>query len=156
AGRRDERSGPEGDPGPQPRRGEGALRHGPRVVPAARCQDGRAPQGVPFHHRLAHRAGAGEPGRRGGRRRGSGWRWALPRHRQSKGGAELVNTPKRDLAPLSTAGWKEIDAEATRVLKLKLAGGKLVDFEGPLGPAAAGVNTGRREPLSKPPLADIE
>jgi len=67
-----------------------------------------------------------------------------------------VNNLKRELAPLSTAAWKEIDAEATRVLKLKLAGRKLVDFEGPLGPAAAGVNTGRREPLSKPPLADIE
>ena len=67
-----------------------------------------------------------------------------------------MNNLKRELAPLSTAAWKEIDAEATRVLKLKLAGRKLVDFEGPLGPAAAGVNTGRREPLSKPPLADIE
>ena len=67
-----------------------------------------------------------------------------------------MNNLKRELAPLSAAAWKEIDAEATRVLKLKLAGRKLVDFEGPLGPTAASVNTGRREPLAKPPLADIE
>ena len=58
-----------------------------------------------------------------------------------------MNNLKRELAPISTAAWKQIDAEATRVLKLKLAGRKLVDFDGPLGPTAAAVNTGRREPL---------
>jgi uncharacterized linocin/CFP29 family protein len=67
-----------------------------------------------------------------------------------------VNNLKRELAPISTAAWKEIDAEASRVLKLKLAGRKLVDFDGPLGPTAAAVNTGRRDPLSSAPGADIE
>jgi len=67
-----------------------------------------------------------------------------------------MNNLKRELAPVSTAAWKEIDAEASRVLKLKLAGRKLVDFDGPLGPTAAAVNTGRREPLSSAPAADIE
>jgi uncharacterized linocin/CFP29 family protein len=67
-----------------------------------------------------------------------------------------VNNLRRELAPISTAAWKEIDAEATRVLKLKLAGRKLVDFDGPLGPTAAAVNTGRWEPLGKAPVADIE
>jgi uncharacterized linocin/CFP29 family protein len=67
-----------------------------------------------------------------------------------------MNNLKRELAPISTAAWKEIDAEATRVLKLKLAGRKLVDFDGPLGPTAAAVNTGRREPLGSAPVADIE
>jgi uncharacterized linocin/CFP29 family protein len=67
-----------------------------------------------------------------------------------------MNNLKRELAPLSTAAWKEIDAEASRVLKLKLAGRKLVDFDGPLGPTAAAVNTGRREPLTRAPAADIE
>ena len=67
-----------------------------------------------------------------------------------------MNNLKRELAPISTAAWKEIDAEATRVLKLKLAGRKLVDFDGPLGPTAAAVNTGRREPLGSAPIADIE
>jgi uncharacterized linocin/CFP29 family protein len=67
-----------------------------------------------------------------------------------------MNNLKRELAPVSTAAWKEIDTEASRVLKLKLAGRKLVDFDGPLGPTAAAVNTGRREPLSSAPAADIE
>src|SRR5262245_51299335 len=67
-----------------------------------------------------------------------------------------MNNLKRELAPLSAAAWKEIDAEATRVLKLKLAGRKLVDFVGPLGPTAAAVNTGRREALASGPVADIE
>src|SRR5258707_2957963 len=67
-----------------------------------------------------------------------------------------MNNLKRDLAPISTSAWNEIDAEASRVLKLKLAGRKLVDFDGPLGPTAAGVNTGRREPLNAAPVADIE
>ena len=67
-----------------------------------------------------------------------------------------MNNLKRELAPISTAAWKEIDDEASRVLKLKLAGRKLVDFDGPLGPTAAAVNTGRREPLSSAPAPDVE
>jgi uncharacterized linocin/CFP29 family protein len=67
-----------------------------------------------------------------------------------------MNNLKRELAPISTAAWQEIDAEATRVLKLKLAGRKLVDFEGPLGPTEAAVNTGRRERLGAAPVADVE
>src|SRR5262249_10320277 len=66
------------------------------------------------------------------------------------------NNLKRELAPISTAAWKEIDHEASRILKLKLAGRKLVDFNGPLGPTAAAVNTGRREPLNSAPGADVE
>jgi uncharacterized linocin/CFP29 family protein len=67
-----------------------------------------------------------------------------------------MNNLKRELAPISSAAWKEIDAEATRVLKLKLAGRKLVDFEGPLGPTAGAVNTGRREPLGGSPADNVE
>jgi len=67
-----------------------------------------------------------------------------------------VNNLRRELAPISSAAWKEIDDEATRVLKLKLAGRKLVDFNGPRGPAEAAVSTGRREPLSRPPAAGVE
>src|SRR6266851_2435941 len=67
-----------------------------------------------------------------------------------------MNNLKRELAPISTAAWQEIDVEATRVLKLKLAGRKLVDFEGPLGPTEAAVNTGRRERLGAAPVADVE
>ena len=67
-----------------------------------------------------------------------------------------MNNLRRELAPISTAAWKEIDDEATRVLKLKLAGRKLVDFNGQRGPDAAAVSTGRREPLSRPPAAGVE
>jgi len=67
-----------------------------------------------------------------------------------------MNNLKRELAPISTAAWKEIDAEASRVLKLKLAGRKLVDFEGPLGPTAGAVNTGRRDSLGSAPAPEIE
>ena len=67
-----------------------------------------------------------------------------------------MNNLKRELAPISTSAWAEIDREATRVLKLKLAGRKLVDFDGPLGPTAAAVNTGRREPLGGPPADHVE
>jgi uncharacterized linocin/CFP29 family protein len=67
-----------------------------------------------------------------------------------------MNNLMRELAPLSIAAWSAIDAEARRVLKLKLAGRKLVDFEGPLGPGAAAVNTGRIEPLEPGPAADVD
>src|SRR5580765_3482670 len=67
-----------------------------------------------------------------------------------------MNNLMRELAPLSTAAWHQIDAEATRGLKLKLAGRKLVDFDGPLGPTAAAVNTGRRESLNAGPVPEVE
>jgi uncharacterized linocin/CFP29 family protein len=58
----------------------------------------------------------------------------------------------RELAPISTAGWQEIDKEAQRTLKTTLAARKLVDFVGPLGWQAAAIGTGhsrRIEPLSR-------
>ena len=67
-----------------------------------------------------------------------------------------MNNLKRELAPISSSAWSEIDAEARRVLKLKLAGRKLVDFDGPHGPTKAAVNTGRIEPLKPGPLADVD
>jgi len=50
---------------------------------------------------------------------------------------------KRDLAPVLPEAWTAIDGEAARVLKLNLAGRKLVDFKGPKGWRKAAVNTGR-------------
>ena len=67
-----------------------------------------------------------------------------------------MNNLRRELAPISSAAWEEIDAEARRVLKLKLAGRKLVDFDGPHGPTAAAVNLGRVEALSGGPVAKVE
>jgi uncharacterized linocin/CFP29 family protein len=48
----------------------------------------------------------------------------------------------RNHAPISEAGWAEIDGELTRSLKHFLAGRKLVDFTGPRGWDFAGVTTG--------------
>ena len=54
---------------------------------------------------------------------------------------------KRDKAPLTDEAWQQVDDEARRVLKLRLAGRKLVDFSGPHGWSLGGVNRGRLTPL---------
>lgn len=56
-----------------------------------------------------------------------------------------MNDLYRDLAPVSTAAWAEIDAEAKRTLKTMLAARKLVDFTGPLGWDASAVGVGRTQ-----------
>jgi uncharacterized linocin/CFP29 family protein len=61
-----------------------------------------------------------------------------------------MNDLLREHAPLSEVAWREIDAEAKRTLKTLLAARRLVDFNGPLGWAAAAVATGRTEKLSTP------
>ena len=64
-----------------------------------------------------------------------------------------MNDLLRPLAPVSAQAWKEIDAEATRTLKVLLAARQLVDFNGPLGWETAAVSLGRAEKLS-PPLQE--
>ncbi len=49
---------------------------------------------------------------------------------------------KRNLAPITPEAWKQIDEEAARVLRLHLAGRKLVDVSGPHGWQHGAVNTG--------------
>ena len=39
----------------------------------------------------------------------------------------------RELAPISSAGWQEIDKEAKRTLTITLAARRLVDYVGPQG-----------------------
>jgi uncharacterized linocin/CFP29 family protein len=56
----------------------------------------------------------------------------------------------RSHAPISEAGWDEIDGELTRSLKHFLAGRKLVDFTGPNGWDYACVTTGEVEPVDSP------
>jgi uncharacterized linocin/CFP29 family protein len=63
-----------------------------------------------------------------------------------------VDLLKRDLAPILPEAWKLIDAEASRVLRLHLAGRKIVDFRGPLGWSFAAVNTGRLDILPHEPV----
>ena len=67
-----------------------------------------------------------------------------------------MNNLRRELAPISDSAWRLIDEEATRVLKLKLAARKLVDFNGPKGPDFGAVNTGRLTTLEPPPVADVD
>ena len=67
-----------------------------------------------------------------------------------------MNNLRRELAPISDAAWILIDAEATRVLKLKLAARKLVDFVGPKGPDVGAVNSGRLEALKSGPVAGVD
>ena len=59
-----------------------------------------------------------------------------------------MNDLLRDQAPISAAAWKEIDAEATRTLKVLLAARQLVDFVGPLGWNSSAVSTGRTEKIA--------
>ena len=58
---------------------------------------------------------------------------------------------KRKLAPITNEAWAQIDDEARRVLKLHLAGRKLVDFSGPHGWGLGGVNTGRLKHIESAP-----
>jgi uncharacterized linocin/CFP29 family protein len=55
----------------------------------------------------------------------------------------------RELAPITAAGWQEIEAEAKRTLTTMLAGRKLADFEGPLGWQTAAIATGRTKELDR-------
>ncbi|MFA7387829.1 MAG: family 1 encapsulin nanocompartment shell protein [Thiohalobacteraceae bacterium] len=67
-----------------------------------------------------------------------------------------MNDLYRELAPISSAAWAEIDAEAKRTLKATLAARKLVDFAGPLGWAASAISLGRSERLDAGPREAVE
>src|SRR5450432_3291722 len=56
---------------------------------------------------------------------------------------------KRKLAPITGEAWSQIDEEARRVLKLHLAGRKLVDFSGPHGWQLDAVATGRLKQIER-------
>ncbi|MEP7121116.1 MAG: family 1 encapsulin nanocompartment shell protein [Byssovorax sp.] len=62
---------------------------------------------------------------------------------------------KRKLAPILPEAWTLIDDEARRVLKLNLAGRKVVDFRGPHGWKFAAVSTGRLQLLPDQPIKDV-
>jgi uncharacterized linocin/CFP29 family protein len=66
-----------------------------------------------------------------------------------------VDLLKRKLAPITHEAWEQIDDEARRVLKLNLAGRKLVDFSGPHGLQLAAVNTGRLKHMHNAPVEQV-
>ncbi len=59
----------------------------------------------------------------------------------------------RDRAPITPAGWEEIEKEAKRTLRALLAARRVVDFVGPLGWGASDVELGRADPIASPPSA---
>jgi uncharacterized linocin/CFP29 family protein len=63
---------------------------------------------------------------------------------------------KRDRAPITPDALAVVDAEAARVLKLNLAGRRIVDFHGPHGWELAAVNTGRLDLLTAGPDPEVQ
>jgi uncharacterized linocin/CFP29 family protein len=62
---------------------------------------------------------------------------------------------KRSKAPLTDEAWEQVDNEARRVLKLNLAGRKVVDFSGPHGWKVGCVNTGRLRLVARGPVPGV-
>lgn len=56
----------------------------------------------------------------------------------------------RDRAPITEAGWAEIEKEARRTLRALLGARRVVDFRGPLGWNASDVELGRADPIAAP------
>ncbi len=67
-----------------------------------------------------------------------------------------MNDLLRDLAPISTEAWTEIEEEARRTLTATLGARKLVDFVGPLGWGASAISLGRSARLKSEPQKGVE
>ncbi len=63
---------------------------------------------------------------------------------------------RRELAPVPSAAWDEIDGEARSALKVALAARRLVDFVGPLGWTHSAVSLGRTEALRNGPGGNVK
>lgn len=61
-----------------------------------------------------------------------------------------MNNLHRELAPISSAAWADLEEEARRTFKRHLAGRRVVDVEGPAGPGLAAVGTGHVSPVASP------
>lgn len=66
-----------------------------------------------------------------------------------------ANHLQRRHAPITDAGWAEIDAEARDRLTVALAARRLVDFAGPLGWGHSATNLGRTEPIDEAPCTGV-
>lgn len=56
----------------------------------------------------------------------------------------------REKAPITPAGWAEIEKEAKRTLRTLLAARRVVDFRGPLGWGSSDVELGHADPIASP------
>ena len=61
-----------------------------------------------------------------------------------------MNNLYRDLAPVTSEAWAQIEEEAGRTFKRHIAGRRVVDVNGPHGPEAAAANTGHLAPADPP------
>src|SRR6516225_2501742 len=61
-----------------------------------------------------------------------------------------MNNLHRELAPISDAAWAQIEEEATRTLKVHLAGRRVVALQGPGGVALSAVGTGHLQDIAAP------
>jgi uncharacterized linocin/CFP29 family protein len=61
-----------------------------------------------------------------------------------------MNNLHRELAPISDEAWAEIEQETARTLKRYLAGRRVVDVNGPGGPALSAVGTGHLQSIDSP------
>ena len=59
-----------------------------------------------------------------------------------------MNNLHRELAPISDGAWAQIEEETSRTLKRHLAGRRVVDVEGPAGPALSAVGTGHLKEIA--------
>jgi uncharacterized linocin/CFP29 family protein len=66
-----------------------------------------------------------------------------------------MNHLLRELAPISDAGWREIDGDAKQRLTPALAARRLVDFAGPHGWEHSATNLGRTAPLASSPQEGV-
>ncbi|RII17848.1 Linocin-M18 [Streptomyces sp. YIM 130001] len=61
-----------------------------------------------------------------------------------------MNNLHRELAPISSAAWAEIEEEATRTFRRNIAGRRIVDVTGPDGTRLAAVGTGHLTDIAPP------
>ncbi|MEW6437072.1 MAG: family 1 encapsulin nanocompartment shell protein [Pseudomonadota bacterium] len=59
-----------------------------------------------------------------------------------------MNNLHRELAPISSSAWEQIEEEASRTLKRYLAARRVVDIEGPKGVDFSSIGTGHTRPIT--------
>lgn len=67
-----------------------------------------------------------------------------------------MNELRRELAPVSSEAWDEIEEEAVRTIKRTLAARKLVDFVGPLGWKVSAIGLGGTEGTTTDPHPGVQ
>jgi uncharacterized linocin/CFP29 family protein len=66
-----------------------------------------------------------------------------------------MNNLHRELAPISSAAWSQIEAEVARTFKRSVAGRRVVDVKGPSGSNLSAVGTGHQTEIAAP-KPDVE